>query len=303
MPRVERLEHVERLGAAHLPHHDPVRPHPQRVAHELPDADLAPPLEVRRPGLQAHHVALAKPQLGGVLDRHDPLLAGNRPAQGVQRRGLPRARAAADQHRRAGRHAQRQEVGQPRPAGCPPPPARAARTRARESAGSSGRARRARAAESRRSRASRRAGARRRAARPRPPASRAAPGCARSRASSSASEPNATVVRSTRPARSTYTASVPFTITSSTDGSDSSGSSGPSPAASRSTLSPSSARASSGSGAASRSTSARTSSRTSPVASPARARSISRERSAWASSSNASTPIEARPPPGSPRRG
>jgi len=32
---VHRLQHVERLGAAHLAHDDPVRAHPQRVAHQV----------------------------------------------------------------------------------------------------------------------------------------------------------------------------------------------------------------------------------------------------------------------------
>ena len=106
---------------------------------------------------------------------------------------------------------------------------------------------------------------------------------------SSASEPKRTPVRSSRPRRSTYTASGPFTITSSTAGSDSSGSSGPSPVASSSTRRRSASRSDSGSAPASRSTSSRTSA-SSPAApvSPARARSISRARSATARSSRAS---------------
>ncbi len=76
---------------------------------------------------------------------------------------------------------------------------------------------------------------------------------------SSASESKRTPVRSSRPRRSTYTSSGPFTITSSTAGSDSSGSSGPSPVASSSTRRQSASRSASGSAPASRSTSARTS--------------------------------------------
>jgi hypothetical protein len=49
VPRVERLQHVERLRPAHLADHDPVRPHPKGVAHQLADGDLATPLQVRRP--------------------------------------------------------------------------------------------------------------------------------------------------------------------------------------------------------------------------------------------------------------
>ena len=108
---VERLQHVERLGAAHLPHHDPVRPHPQRVRHQLPDRHLAAPLDVRRPRLQPHHVPLAQAQLGRVLDRHDPLLAGDRARQRAERRRLARPGPAAHQHRRPRRHAQREQLG------------------------------------------------------------------------------------------------------------------------------------------------------------------------------------------------
>ena len=60
------------------PHDDPVGPHPQRVPNQLPDRHLAAAFEVGRPRLQPHHVALAQPQLGRVLDRHDPLLPGDR---------------------------------------------------------------------------------------------------------------------------------------------------------------------------------------------------------------------------------
>ena len=70
---VQRLQHVERLGAAHLADDDAVRSHPQRVAHELADRDLAPAFEVRRAALEPHHVVLLQAQLGSVLDRDHPL--------------------------------------------------------------------------------------------------------------------------------------------------------------------------------------------------------------------------------------
>ena len=74
--RVHRLEHVERLGAADLADDDAVRPHAQRVADELADRDLALALDVLRPRLEPQHVALVEPELGGVLDRDDPLVSG-----------------------------------------------------------------------------------------------------------------------------------------------------------------------------------------------------------------------------------
>ncbi len=76
---------------------------------------------------------------------------------------------------------------------------------------------------------------------------------------SSASPANSTPARCSLPPRSTYTDPGPFTITSSTAGSASRGSSGPSPVASSTTRSRRASRSASGSGAASRSTSSRTS--------------------------------------------
>ena len=68
-----RAEHVERLGAADLADDDAVGPHAQRVAHEAADRHLAAALERRRPRLEPDDVRLLQAQLGGVLDRHDPL--------------------------------------------------------------------------------------------------------------------------------------------------------------------------------------------------------------------------------------
>jgi hypothetical protein len=105
---VQRLEHVERLRAPHLANHDPVGPHAQRVHHELPDRDLAAALEIRRARLEPHHVPLPQPQLGGVLDRDDALLARDRPRERVQRRRLARAGPAAHENGRPRGHAQRE---------------------------------------------------------------------------------------------------------------------------------------------------------------------------------------------------
>jgi hypothetical protein len=110
---------------------------------------------------------------------------------------------------------------------------------------------------------------------------------------SSPSPANRTAVGSSRPPRSTYTWSGPFTITSSTAASDSSGSSGPNPRASSTTRSHSAARSASGNGAASRSTSSLTSASSAGPASPDRARSIRRPCNATASSSIASMHEEA----------
>ena len=108
--RVHRLEHVERLGAAHLADDDPVGAHAQRVAHEVADRDVALALDVRRASLEAEHVALVERELGGVLDRHDPLVVRDRRRERVQQRRLARARAARDEHVALGLDAAAQEL-------------------------------------------------------------------------------------------------------------------------------------------------------------------------------------------------
>ena len=101
VPGAQRDEQVERLGPAHLADDQPVRPHPQRVAHEPADRHLAATLEVRRPRLEPHDVRQRQPQLGGVLDRHDALGGIDERGERAERRRLARAGAAADQQRAA----------------------------------------------------------------------------------------------------------------------------------------------------------------------------------------------------------
>ena len=89
---VERGQQVERLGPAHLADHDPVRAHPQRVAQQVADRHLPPALDARRPALEPDHVRLLKAELGGVLDRHDPLAGGDEARDRVEQRRLAGAR-------------------------------------------------------------------------------------------------------------------------------------------------------------------------------------------------------------------
>ena len=89
-----RLEHVQRLARATLPDDDPVGPHVEGIAEQVADGDLALTLDVRRPGLELDHVRLAQLELGGVLDRDDPLVLGDERRQDVEGGGLARAGAA-----------------------------------------------------------------------------------------------------------------------------------------------------------------------------------------------------------------
>src|SRR6478752_7196454 len=94
---VHRLEHVQRLAGAALSDDDPVGPHPEGVPDELADRNRALAFDVRRAGLQRHDVPLAELELGGVLDRHDPLVVRDERGEDVQGRGLAGARAAGDE--------------------------------------------------------------------------------------------------------------------------------------------------------------------------------------------------------------
>ena len=86
--RVHRLQHVQGLGPADLADDDPIRPHAQRIAHQIADRYLALALDVLGPRLQAQDVALVELELGCVLDRHDPLRVGDRRREGVEQRRL-----------------------------------------------------------------------------------------------------------------------------------------------------------------------------------------------------------------------
>ena len=71
---VHGLEHVERGGVTDLADDDAVGAHAQRVLDEVADGDRALALDVGRAGLEAQHVVLVQPELGGVLDGDDPLV-------------------------------------------------------------------------------------------------------------------------------------------------------------------------------------------------------------------------------------
>ena len=55
---VHRLQHVQRFFAADLADDDAIRPHTQRVDHQVALLDRALALDVRRARFQPHHVPL-----------------------------------------------------------------------------------------------------------------------------------------------------------------------------------------------------------------------------------------------------
>ena len=70
---VQGLHERQHLRPAHLADDQAVGTQPQRGAHELLERDGVRPVGCRRPGFEAHEVVGRRQQLGGVLDRHDPL--------------------------------------------------------------------------------------------------------------------------------------------------------------------------------------------------------------------------------------
>jgi hypothetical protein len=72
--RVHRLEHVQRLATANLADDDPVGPHPERVADQIPNRHLPAPFDVGGAGLQRDHMRSVEAELCGVLDRDQALV-------------------------------------------------------------------------------------------------------------------------------------------------------------------------------------------------------------------------------------
>ena len=170
---------------------------------------------------------LCEAELGRLLDRDDTLGVRDRVRERVQQRGLARAGRAGDEQVPPGARPIAARTGPPRRRGR----SRRARPSGRRTDGWSRRDRRPRAVGSPRGDESRRRAGRR----PSGTSDRAAGRAARRRArrgarSPAASSPSAT--GSSRPRRSTYARPGPFTITSVTVGSASSGSNGPRPATS-----------------------------------------------------------------------
>ncbi len=93
---VHRLHHVERFGAANLPDNDPVRPHSQRVAHQIALTDLPASFDIGRAGLQGEDMGLLQLEFGGVLDGDDALAGVDHARERVEQRRLAGAGAAGD---------------------------------------------------------------------------------------------------------------------------------------------------------------------------------------------------------------
>src|SRR6478672_6472579 len=99
MACVERLQEVERLGAAHLSDEDAIGPVPQCRAKQICDGDwwqrcLLSERCLRAAGLQSKDVRFVEVNLRRLLDHDDPVPIGNVSREGIQKSRLPGAGSA-----------------------------------------------------------------------------------------------------------------------------------------------------------------------------------------------------------------
>ena len=91
VPRVQCLEQIGRLSAAHLADDDVIGPVAQGMPHQVADRHVA---AGGVPRLEPQAVRAAEPQLQRVLDRDDAAPGRQQRHQSIQQRRLPRAGAS-----------------------------------------------------------------------------------------------------------------------------------------------------------------------------------------------------------------
>src|ERR1035437_3851681 len=90
MPRVHRVEEIERFASADLSDDDAIRRHPKRLVDEHLDRDRTTTLRVWRAALQRNTVAQLAPQmeLRLVFDGDHALIRRDHPREHSHERGL-----------------------------------------------------------------------------------------------------------------------------------------------------------------------------------------------------------------------
>lgn len=111
MPRIQALHHIHRLRSTDFAYDNPVRPHPQAGADQIPDRYLPAPFHVAVAGLHTNQIAQTlKLQLRAVLNRDNSLPGGNISRQHIEKGGLSTARTAADKNIVSGLNQQPQKL-------------------------------------------------------------------------------------------------------------------------------------------------------------------------------------------------
>ena len=91
MSGIEGLKQVRRLPAAHLSHHDVIRPVAQRMAHQVPDRHRS---FLQPASLESNAIRPLDAKLQGVLDGDDTFVAGQQFNERIEQRGLAGSGAA-----------------------------------------------------------------------------------------------------------------------------------------------------------------------------------------------------------------
>jgi hypothetical protein len=102
VPGVQRRQQIDDLGAANLADHDAIRPHPQRLPHQLAHRDFADPFDVGASCDQFDQMRMPGRQFGGIFDADDALVGCHRTEQRRQQCGFPGAGAAGHQEGQPG---------------------------------------------------------------------------------------------------------------------------------------------------------------------------------------------------------
>ena len=89
---VEGLQQLAHFSATDLAHDQPVRPHPQGLAHEVDHGDESLAFDIRRARLETHDMAPRERHLEHVLDHEDALARINLREHRRQQGRLPGTR-------------------------------------------------------------------------------------------------------------------------------------------------------------------------------------------------------------------
>ncbi len=83
MAGIHGLQHIESLGSPYFPYHDAVRPHTQRVNHQVADGILSPAFDVGRAAFQGDNIVLAQLQFCCIFNGNDALTVGDKAREDV----------------------------------------------------------------------------------------------------------------------------------------------------------------------------------------------------------------------------
>ena len=98
MPRVHRLQHVERFGAADFAYHDSIWTHPEAIAHQVSLGNLTATLDIDLAGLESNDVRLLQLQFSGVFDRDDPFALRNKCRHRIEQGGFSGAGCSGEHY-------------------------------------------------------------------------------------------------------------------------------------------------------------------------------------------------------------